>query len=129
MFLTRGVIYHEAVWRLWFSDAAGLLPMAALSAANCEPGLLEHLRHSCGTKAGESMLQQQHLYSVYVHVGANEKDFTGEWPALGARGHARAVLPTGCAACILRTAWRWQYPFCMTYLRAEKECSSSRGQC
>lgn len=129
MFLTRGVIYHEAVWRLWFSDAAGLLPVAALSAANCEPGLLEHLRHSCGTKAGESVLRQQHLYSVYVHVGANEKDFTGEWSDLSACGHARAVLSTGCAACIVRTAWRWQYPFFMTYLRAGKECSSSRGHC
>ena len=126
MFLTRGIIYHEAIWRLWFSDAAGLLPVAALSAANCEPGLLEHLRHSCGTKAGESVLQQQHLYSVYVHVGANEKDFTGEWLALSARGHARPVLSAGCAACIGGTAWRWQYPFCMTYLRAGRECSSSR---
>ena len=77
MFLTRGVIYHEAIWNMWFSSAAGLLPVASLSAANCEPGLLEHLRHSCGVQAGASVLQQQHLFSVYVHVGSNEKDFTG----------------------------------------------------
>lgn len=77
MFLTRGVIYHEAVWDMWLRGAAGLLPVAALSAANCEPGLLEHLRHSCGAQAGKSVLQQQHLYSVYVHVGANEKSFNG----------------------------------------------------
>ena len=77
MFLTRGVIYHEAIWDLWFSGAAGLLPVAALAAANCEPGLLEHLRHSCGGQPGASVLQRQHLFSVYVHVGANEKGFSG----------------------------------------------------
>ena len=77
MFLTRGVMYHEAIWDLWFRSAAGLLPVAALSAANCEPGLLEHLGHSCGARAGGGALQQQHLFSVFVHVGANEEGFSG----------------------------------------------------
>ena len=77
MFLTRGVMYHEAIWDLWFRSAAGLLPVAALSAANCEPGLLEHLGHSCGASAGGGALQQQHLFSVFVHVGANEEAFSG----------------------------------------------------
>ena len=77
MFLTRGVMYHEAIWDLWFASAAGLLPVAALSAANCEPGLLEHLGHSCGARAGGGALQQQHLFSIFVHVGANEEGFSG----------------------------------------------------
>lgn len=77
MFLTRGVLYHEALWEVWFRSAAGLLPMAALQAADCEAGILEHVRHSCGAKAGASLLQQQHMYSVYVHVGANELGWKG----------------------------------------------------
>lgn len=95
MFLTRGVIYHEAIWDMWFSSAAGLLPVAALSAANCEPGLLELLRHSCGKQAGITILQQQHLYSVYVHVGANEKSFTGV--CMAASWVNRSVL--ACTSC------------------------------
>ena len=79
MFLTRGVMYHEAIWDIWFSSAAGLLPVAALSAANCERGLLEHLGHSCGCQAGAGVLQQQHLFSIFVHVGANEEGFSGLW--------------------------------------------------
>ena len=41
-------------------------------------GLLDHLRRSCGAKAGARVLDQQHLYSVYMHVGSNERDFQGE---------------------------------------------------
>lgn len=77
MFLTRGVLYHEKTWEVWFSGAAGLLPMAALQAADCEPGLLEHLQHSCGAKSGAHVLQQQHLFSIYIHVGANEVNWKG----------------------------------------------------
>jgi hypothetical protein len=80
MFLTRAELYHEASWDLWFRSAAGLLPVAALQAAGCEPGLLEHLRHVCGTRAGSTLLQQQHLFSIYVHVGANF-GWTGNGPA------------------------------------------------
>ena len=95
MFLTRGVIYHEAIWDMWFSSAAGLLPLAALSAANCEPGLLDLLRHSCGKQAGSTILQQQHLFSVYVHVGANEKSFTGVCVA-AAWVHESVLACTSC---------------------------------
>ena len=38
MFLTRGVVYHEATWEVWFRSAAGLLPTAALHAADCADG-------------------------------------------------------------------------------------------
>lgn len=77
MFLTRGKLYHEATWDVWFRGAAGLLPIASLQAAECEPGLLEHLKHSCGAKSGAPVLQQQHLFSVYIHVGANELGWSG----------------------------------------------------
>ncbi|BDA47490.1 probable glycosyltransferase BC10 at C-terminar half [Coccomyxa sp. Obi] len=77
MFLTRGALYHEATWDVWFRGAAGLLPIASLQAAECEPGLLEHLKHSCSVKSGTRVLQQQHLFSVYIHVGANEVGWSG----------------------------------------------------
>lgn len=40
MFLTRGVVYHEPTWEAWFQSAAGLLPTAALHAADCDEGML-----------------------------------------------------------------------------------------
>ena len=39
MFLTRGVVYHEPTWDAWFRSAAGLLPTAALHAADCAEGV------------------------------------------------------------------------------------------
>ena len=36
LFLTRGELYHEAAWRLWFRSAAGVLPVTAHPAL-CPP--------------------------------------------------------------------------------------------
>ena len=77
MFLTRGVLHHEAAWALWFAHARGLLPAALLRARGCEPRLLASLASACGAAASPRLLQQQHLFSVYVHVGANDAKFQG----------------------------------------------------
>lgn len=77
MFLTRGVLHHEAAWALWFAHARGLLPAALLRARGCEPRLLAALAGACGAAASPRLLQQQHLFSVYVHVGANDAGFPG----------------------------------------------------
>ncbi len=39
--------------------------------------LLEHLRRTCGARAGAGVIAQQHLFTVYIHVGSNEKNWTG----------------------------------------------------
>ena len=39
--------------------------------------LLDHLKRSCGVRAGTGVLQQQHLFNVYIHVGSNEQEFQG----------------------------------------------------
>ena len=77
MFLTRGVLHHEAAWALWFAHARGLLPKTLIRARGCEPGLLQALAAACGAAASPRLLQQQHLFSVYVHVGANDAEFVG----------------------------------------------------
>ena len=81
MFLTRGVLHHEAAWALWFAHARGLLPKTLIRARGCEPGLLQALAAACGAAASPRLLQQQHLFSVYVHIGANDAEFVGA-PAL-----------------------------------------------
>ncbi len=80
MFLTRGVLHHEAAWALWFAAARGLVPAAAVRARGCAPPQLAALRGACGAAAGPRLLQQQHLFSVYVHVGANDAEFAGKPP-------------------------------------------------
>ena len=39
---------------------------------------MTHLQDICGAASGSNIIQQQHLFSVYVHVGANEVNFTGQ---------------------------------------------------
>ena len=38
---------------------------------------MKFLQSVCGPAAGGNVIQQQHLFNVYVHVGANEVNFTG----------------------------------------------------
>jgi hypothetical protein len=98
MFLTRGVLHHEAAWALWFAHARGLVPAAAVRARGCAPPLLAAMRGACGAAAGPRLLQQQHLFSVYVHVGANDAEFAGAPPAQRpSRPHRRR--PPGAHAC------------------------------
>jgi len=59
MFLTRGVLHHEAAWALWFAAARGLVPAAAVRARGCAPPQLAALRGACGAAAGPRLLQQQ----------------------------------------------------------------------
>ncbi len=84
LFLTRGYLQHHDTWRLWFQDAQGLLPVLAIQRATCTAEVISAAGHSCGSAGGKGPLQQQHLFSVYVHVGINE-DFVGETHRLTCR--------------------------------------------
>lgn len=77
MFLTRGDLHQEPVWDLWFRHAEGLVPVSALKVHGCSTTFISHLRGVCGHAAGDGPIQRQHLFNVYVHVGANEVNFTG----------------------------------------------------
>ena len=35
LFLSRGELFHEATWALWFRNAVGLLPISSLRNDTC----------------------------------------------------------------------------------------------
>ena len=37
LFLSRGELFHEAAWALWFKNAAGLLPVTSVRNSTCTP--------------------------------------------------------------------------------------------
>lgn len=76
MFLTRGYLQHHDTWQLWLGGAQGMLPIQALQKISCTAEAISTAGHTCGTSGGRGALQQQHLFSVYVHVGAKE-NFAG----------------------------------------------------
>ena len=43
----------------------------------CAADQIGFLQKVCGPAARGNVIQQQHLFNVYVHVGANEVNFTG----------------------------------------------------
>ena len=45
MFLTKGELYHEQLWTLWFADAAGLLPAQHLQVPLLSPSCLRECRY------------------------------------------------------------------------------------
>ncbi|KAI3427440.1 hypothetical protein D9Q98_010355 [Chlorella vulgaris] len=77
LFLTYGELRHEAAWTRWLESAAGMLPAHTAQAAVCEEGRdYEALRRACaaevpGSSGGSSIIERQHLFSVYVHAPPN----------------------------------------------------------
>ncbi len=82
LFLTRGLIVQEPVWRLWFKRAADAVvtvvdPAPPLQGSPSLPGCLSHfvsvdrrhasVRNSTRVRAGSSLIDQQSLFSVYAH--------------------------------------------------------------
>ncbi|KAK9822232.1 hypothetical protein WJX81_002852 [Elliptochloris bilobata] len=79
MFLTRGAMPHESLWKVWLGAADGVLPRAAAAAAACgnrEP--------SCTAAARSALLQggdgarlrlRQHLFSLYIHPGPDDSGY------------------------------------------------------
>ena len=78
LFLTRGHLHHEETWALWFKAAAGLLPHALVQAQGCDEDVLARISAACAVPEGNATaLQQQRLFSVYIHVGLDNPDFNG----------------------------------------------------
>ena len=62
LFLVKGELRHEALWRLWFERAQGLLPTQAASNALCSGQTdLPRVIAACGSAlgAGEQQPEQQ----------------------------------------------------------------------
>ncbi len=120
MFLTKGALHHEASWRLWFQHAAGLIPRTLLTpeacnatsgnvtsgCGGCLEGKLEAARQLCGPRTGRGVLQQQHLFNVYIHA---LPEFTGK---RGESGTNAISVPDDLAK---------QHHFLSMYIRALPE--------
>lgn len=108
MFLTKGPMPHERLWRKWFQEVAGLLPTRRLRAAMCPwvdaasssspppPPPADIVRSSvhrmfqavCSQRAGhdDDPIVAQHLFSVYVHAPPTFAGALNMSVGLGRRG-------------------------------------------
>ncbi|BDA51615.1 probable glycosyltransferase BC10 [Coccomyxa sp. Obi] len=72
LFLTVGEIFHEPTWKLWFQEAAGLIPASALNSSDqaqaCDDERLQVAQHHCFASEDAGVLSGQVLFSVYVHA-------------------------------------------------------------
>jgi len=55
MFLTRGAMPHESLWKVWLGAANGVLPLTAAKDAACGDQ-----QHSCSAAARAALLQACH---------------------------------------------------------------------
>lgn len=64
LFLTRGNLYHEPIWKEWFRSAAGKLPIeSTLDTQN----LCTKINDSSSIKDTD-IIASQHLFNVYIHA-------------------------------------------------------------
>lgn len=107
MFLTKGNMPHEELWRMWFASAEGRLPYQQAADGVCAANsmavanaLLETMRQVCAPDAQglQSPIMRQHLFSVYVHAPPS---FPGYGNESIFNGHLLAQRTTvrGVAAC------------------------------
>lgn len=74
LFLTKGELRHEAMWRKWFERAEGLLPTQAVSNALCSGDAhLPQVMEACGNTLGageQQQRRQQHDWSGAAGSGS-----------------------------------------------------------
>ena len=76
LFLVRGAMHHEAIWRSWFEGAGGLVPKSTAFAQCSDPASKDcaYLLEQAGSKHS-NVLSRQHLFSVHVHAGPDFKGY------------------------------------------------------
>lgn len=82
LFLIRDIIPHEDVWKVWLASAAGLVNTKCLKGLPCQSfgsDYWNQVQAACGDNYRSSnltVLQRQHMFSVYVHNWPNSTAFT-----------------------------------------------------
>ena len=102
MFLTKGEMPHEELWRMWFASAEGRLPyqqaadgVCAANSVAVADALLDTMRQVCAPEAQGALspILRQHLFSVYVHAPPS---FPGYSNTSIFNGHLLAQRTTVC---------------------------------
>ena len=76
LFLTRGVLFHEPTWRLWFKYAEGLVPIEPFRSSGCNSSVFADINKYCLADASSTdVIAQQHLFDVYVHTAPSFPGF------------------------------------------------------
>ena len=73
LFLTRGNLFHEPIWKEWFRSVAGLLPEESVAAALDDENKLKNVEEICRSEGIKNtnetdIIASQHLFNVYIHA-------------------------------------------------------------
>lgn len=77
MFLSTDLPHHKEMWRRWFKAAAGMLPRASVQKIGCDAAALATTASTCAVPEAGHAIEQQHLFTVYLHIDLNNKEFKG----------------------------------------------------
>ncbi|KAL3131147.1 hypothetical protein ABBQ38_000452 [Trebouxia sp. C0009 RCD-2024] len=81
LFLARDALPHQELWKAWLGSAAALVNTQCLRGLPCQnfgSHSWQHLQELCGSSnqsSSRSVLEQQHMFSVYVHNWPNSTAF------------------------------------------------------
>ena len=67
MFLTRGSLFHEPTWKIWFEAANSLVPIDPFKKAGCNSTVSADINRHCFLDKSGSVIDQQILFNVYAH--------------------------------------------------------------
>ncbi|CAK0784365.1 hypothetical protein CVIRNUC_007569 [Coccomyxa viridis] len=69
LFMTRGTVVHEPMWKEWFRSAVGLIPIDVIRNHNCSESVFSDIASACiPDQNPQNILGSQHLFSVYIHI-------------------------------------------------------------
>lgn len=67
MYLTRGSLFHEPTWKIWFEAAKNLVPIDPFKKASCNNSIAAETARHCFLDKKAGIIDQQILFNVYAH--------------------------------------------------------------
>lgn len=86
LFLTRGTLFHEPTWELFFQQAEGLVPVDPFRRTACNATTAAATKKYCSLNRAPGAVDRQVLFNVYVHTSPSFPGF----PA-GSLFHGREI--------------------------------------
>ena len=101
LFLVRGNIPHEALWRRWFEEVDGTVFSGCAPRGSDKPA-------TCSREERSDPIARQELFSVFVHSSPDFPGYPGDSLFHGGRRRAQRWLPGPCGPTsvrLTRAAW------------------------
>ena len=119
LYLTRGGLFHEPTWKLWFEAAKSLVPIDPFKKAGCNSSVSAETSRYCFLDKGAGIIDQQILFNVYAHPAPSFPGFGEGSIFAGKEISNRVEVSIQSCHSHANEGVHWQLPHCQMLRIAE----------